>query len=471
MNPKNRFTANDLLRHKWFYGKASKEKENYQFVPKPIFDLEKQELLKDQKLFLDQFFNDNETVLQNDLWKIIASLFSLRDIVYYFRILDENQEQKLIYSEIVTRPNPIKDAPFFIDNTNELIYNDNKNENKYFENFLALDISNLLILIKNEILKFYNFKKANPKDFSNIFLQNLKNLSKNVINPTSDESIPKTNSGLISEKENETKTTSIENIGKRLLNKVNFGSKFSRLFTSKASTKSSGEDKEKSKALEEDSLVYFSAKIQIHLFYSYCFNSLSNQKKNTNTYSVFYKLPMPENLRLDFWKKILEMDFDTSQIFSFLSLDNNIYSNKTKILSQIESDIPRCHQYHPLLNSYHGKLKLYDLLISVMNFDKSFNYIQGLDSMGTVVLDVTRFQTDVSCVLLSKIIEKTIKNFINTNEDKNYVKEYLLMFQWILFFAEPVLAKHLLDIGFLPELYAVSWILNLFSSNYICFYS
>ena len=468
MNPKNRLTANDLLRHKWFHSKESKEKENYQFVPKTIFYLCEQELLKDQKLLLDQFFNDNETVLQNDFWKIISSLFSLRDIVYYLRILDENQEQKLIYSEILTRPNPIKNVPFFIDNTNELIYNDNMNKNEYFEKFLSLQISNFLILIKNEVLKFHSFKKANPKDFSNIFLQNLKTLAKNVINPKSDESIPKNTSDLNSEKENksnETKATSIENIGKRLLNKVNFGSKFSRLFTSKASSKSSKEDKEKSKGLEEDSLVYFSAKIQIHLFYSYCFNSLSNQKKSTNTYSVFYKLPMPENLRLDFWKKILEVDFNTSQLFSFLSLDNNIYINKTKIFSQIESDIPRCHQYHSLLNSYHGKLKLYELLISVMNFDKSFNYIQGLDSMGTVVLDVTRFKTDVSCVLLSKIIDKTIKNFINTNEEKNYVKEYLLMFQWFLFFAEPVLAKHLLDIGFLPELYAVSWILNLFSSN------
>ena len=387
------------------------------------------------------------------------------------RILDENQEDKLILSEILTRPDPINNTPFFIDNTHDKIFcEDKKSKINNFDKFLALPISNFMNLIKNEIIKFISFKKSNSKDFPTVFLQNLRIIAKNVTNSKIDESLIKNISDFTSEKENksnETKSINIETLGKRLLNKVNFGSKISKLFTSNKSSKSScgDEEKEKNKAIEEDSLVYFSAKIQIHVFYVYCFHIFSNQKKITNAYTIFYKLPLPENLRLDYWKKILEIEYNTSELFSFISLDNNIYPNKTKFFSQIESDIPRCHQYHPLLNSYYGKLKLYDLLISLMNLDKNINYIQGLDSMGTVVLEVTGFQKDIACFLMNKIIDKTIKNFINPNEEKNYVKEYLLMFQWILFFVEPSLARHLLDIGFLPELYAVSWILNLFSSK------
>lgn len=460
-----------MLRHPWFSCKGSKVKEIYSYVPKIISEIQAQEVLRDKQIFLDNFFNDIETNTQIDFSKIMISLFSLKELVYFWKILNENQEDKLIFVEFLKRPDPTKTIPFFIDNTNEMIYYNNNKED-FSDKLITLPLSNLLVLLKNEILKFITFKNSNHKDFPNAFIQNLQSIAKNFSSIKTDDSLQKnavldTNSN---EKSNLKKTNSnvYDNFGKRFLNKISFGSKITRLFSSNLSSKSSGDGKEtnnNSKVIEEDILVYFSVKTQIYLFYLSYFNSLSTQKKTTSIYNFLYKLPMPENLRIKFWRKILEVEYDSNVLFSFIMCDNHIYPEKNKFLSQIESDIPRCHQYHPLLNSYHGKLKLYEVLVSIMNFNQNTNYIQGLDSMGTVVLEATVFKKDVACVILGKIIDKTIRNFLNITEEKNYVKEYLLIFQWILFFTEPLLAQHLVDIGFLPELYAISWILNLFSSN------
>ena len=464
------------MRHPWFSQKSLKEKDNYVHIPKIIAQSKEQDFLREQRTFLEKLFIENEFDGQMDFTPLLRPFFTMKDIVFFMRILDENQEDKLILADQMKRPDFITKIPFFIDNSSNQVFVDPINEkSSFYERFFTIPVTNLLKLLKYEVMKFFTFKKANnTKDFPNIFIQNLKVLSRNFTNLKTEENSQQNFPDLSSEKDNksnENKTQNNDNIGMKIFNKVTFGSRITRLFTSNVSSKSNDEEKDKSeKVTEVDSLVYFSIKAQIHLFYLYCFHSLSNQRKITNIYSFLYKLPLPDSLRIEFWKKILEVEFDPAFLFAFLSLDNNIYPNKTKLFSQIESDIPRCHQYHPYFNTYEGKLKLYDLMISVMNFDKNINYIQGLDAMGAVVLEATRFQIDLSCFLMGKIIDKTITNFINPNDEKNYVKEYLLMFQWLLFFVEPLLAKHLMEIGFLPELYAISWILNLFSSRLIFFF-
>lgn len=89
-----------------------------------------------------------------------------------------------------------------------------------------------------------------------------------------------------------------------------------------------------------------------------------------------------------------------------------------------------------------------------------------MDSMASVVLEVCDFKEDLACILLHKIIEKTTKNIISPMDNKNYLKENYILFDWLLMFLEPNLAKYLKDIGFSPETYTTSWFLNLFSSKF-----
>ena len=440
-------------------------------TPKIISQIYEQDLIKDQRIFLDNLFKENEIDPKTDINQILRIFFTLKDFVDFMKILDENQENKLIISEQIKRPDFLSKIAFYFDNSNNTVFDDKNTKNSaFYERFLVLPISTVRKFLKYELIKFIAFKKSNnTKDFPILFLQNLKNISRNFSHlkaeQNSQQNLPDLTSDSKSIENNKQNTN--ENIGQRILNKVNIGPRISRLFTSNKSSKSNDDEKEKSNKLNEvDSLNYFSMKSQIHIFYFFLLHSLSSQKKILSIYGFLHKLPLPDTLRCDFWKKILEVEFDPFYLFSMISIDNNIFPNKTKLFSQIENDIPRCHQYHPYFNSYEGKLKLYDLLVSVMNLDKNITYIQGIDAMGAVVLEATQFKVDLACVFLGKIIDKTIRNFIHPNDEKNYVKEYLLMFQWLLFFVEPLLANHLMEIGFLPELYAVSWILNLFSSKH-----
>lgn len=89
-----------------------------------------------------------------------------------------------------------------------------------------------------------------------------------------------------------------------------------------------------------------------------------------------------------------------------------------------------------------------------------------MDSMASVVLEVCDFKEDLACILLHKILEKTTKNIFSPIDNKNYLKENYIIFDWLLMFLEPNLANYLKDIGFSPETYTTSWFLNLFSSKF-----
>lgn len=459
MNPKNRLSAFELLRHPWFL--SSKVNTIYQYVPKIICEMKELECENEEKKIRTAFFNDNESDISEKITKIYEAFFTLKDLILYFMIFEDFWEKNLMLSENLDMPNPIKKIPYLFDMMKNKSYN--KNEPLFIQKIISFPISFVFNLIKEEIVKFYSFKKSCQKDFIQSFLKNIRLISKNLGNSENQTNISSEN-----DEKNPAKKTQQQNsasFGTKFLSKMNIG-KISKMFSSNTSSQSAGSANEEKKAQSIENgnnlMEYFSIKIQIHFFYFYIFDISLKKKTIGSFFNVFYKIAIPDTLRIMLWRKMLEVPYDAKAIFSFLSIEN-IYPNKNKCIAQIEADIPRCHQYYPLMNSYYGKIKLYELLVSLLNLDKNITYLQGFDSMGTIALAATQFQNDLACVLLHKIILKTVKNFLFQGE-KNYVKEYLLVFQWILFFAEPLLAKHLMDLGFYPELYAVSWILNLFSS-------
>lgn len=68
----------------------------------------------------------------------------------------------------------------------------------------------------------------------------------------------------------------------------------------------------------------FQIKSQIYLFYF----SLFKDFKTSGLFSYLYKLPLPSSLRLPYWKKILNVTYDATELYKFVLIDNTVYSNK-----------------------------------------------------------------------------------------------------------------------------------------------
>lgn len=130
---------------------------------------------------------------------------------------------------------------------------------------------------------------------------------------------------------------------------------------------------------------------------------------------------------------------------------------------QIEVDIPRCHQYDELLSSPMGHKKLKRLLKAwVTSHEKLYVYWQGLDSLTAPFLYLNFNNEERAFLSLQKFIDKYLKWFF-LKDNSAVIKEYLSKFSQLTAFHEPVLAKHLSTISFIPELFAIPWFLTMFS--------
>lgn len=129
---------------------------------------------------------------------------------------------------------------------------------------------------------------------------------------------------------------------------------------------------------------------------------------------------------------------------------------------QIEVDIPRCHQYDDFLSSPTGHLKLKRLLKAWVTAHPQYVYWQGLDSLTAPFL-ITNFNDEERAFLsLFNFIPKYLHNFF-LKDNSMVIKEYLTKFSQLVMFHEPALAKHLNTISFIPELFAIPWVLTMFS--------
>lgn len=132
---------------------------------------------------------------------------------------------------------------------------------------------------------------------------------------------------------------------------------------------------------------------------------------------------------------------------------------------QIEVDIPRCHQYNELLSSQEGHAKLKRLLKAWVTAHPQYVYWQGLDSLTAPFLYLNFNNEERAFLSLYKFIPKYLHLFF-LKDNSSIIKEYLVKFFQLIFFHEPMLAKHLHGINFIPELYAIPWFLTMFSRKY-----
>lgn len=83
--------------------------------------------------------------------------------------------------------------------------------------------------------------------------------------------------------------------------------------------------------------------------------------------------------------------------------------------------------------------------------------------MGFVTLLTFNFNEAMACAALNEITKKHLKMHGNDLPEEYILKERITLFKYLLMFEEPLLSVHLEDIKFGPEMYTVSWFLNLFS--------
>nr|CAH7737912.1 unnamed protein product [Callosobruchus chinensis] len=143
---------------------------------------------------------------------------------------------------------------------------------------------------------------------------------------------------------------------------------------------------------------------------------------------------IPPLLRGDIWTALLNVRGDYER--QYIKIDK---VTPTPTDRQIEVDIPRCHQYNELLSSMEGHKKLKRILKAWVNENAQYAF---------------------AC--LSKFVPKYLHNFF-LKDNSAVIEEYLAKFSQLIAFHDPVLANHLYEINFYPQLFAIPWFLTLFS--------
>lgn len=129
-------------------------------------------------------------------------------------------------------------------------------------------------------------------------------------------------------------------------------------------------------------------------------------------------------------------------------------------------DIPRCHQYDELLSSPEGHGKLKRLLKAWVTAHPQYVYWQGLDSLTAPFLYLNFNDEELAFLSLYQFIPKYLQYFF-LKDNSAIIKEYLSKFSQLTAFYEPLLARHLVSINFIPELFAMPWFLTMFSRKLV----
>jgi TBC domain-containing protein kinase-like protein len=89
-------------------------------------------------------------------------------------------------------------------------------------------------------------------------------------------------------------------------------------------------------------------------------------------------------------------------------------------------------------------------------------YWQGLDSLAAPFLYLNFNNEALAWACLSAFIPKYLYNMFQ-KDNAAVIQEYLAKFSHLQAFHDPVLFNHLDEIGFIPDLYAIPWVLTMFS--------
>ncbi|KAK5828761.1 rab-GTPase-TBC domain-containing protein [Linnemannia elongata] len=169
------------------------------------------------------------------------------------------------------------------------------------------------------------------------------------------------------------------------------------------------------------------------------------------------KIDIPPLLRGKVWAAILGVVGDYQQVYS--NFDK--YTEKPTD-RQIELDVPRCHQYNQLMFSPSGHEKMKRLLKCWVEANEHLVYWQGLDSCCAPFLTLNFNNEALAFSCIQKFLPKYLKDMF-LHDNSKVIHEYLAVFRHLLSYHDPELSSHLDHIRFIPQLYAISWFMTLFT--------
>ena len=129
---------------------------------------------------------------------------------------------------------------------------------------------------------------------------------------------------------------------------------------------------------------------------------------------------------------------------------------------QIDVDVPRCHQYDPLMASPLAHYKLKRILKAWVLSQAHLVYWQGLDSLCAPFLYLNFNNEALAYGCLKNFVNKYAANFF-LKDNSAVIHEYLAVFSHLIAFNDAQLADHFEEIEFRPDLYAIPWFLTMFA--------
>ena len=119
-------------------------------------------------------------------------------------------------------------------------------------------------------------------------------------------------------------------------------------------------------------------------------------------------------------------------------------------------------QYNYLLASPEGHRKFKRVLKAWVVTNPQYVYWQGLDSLTAPFLLLNFNDEALAYACLSAFIPKYLYGMFR-KDNANVIQEYLAKFCHLQAFHDPALFNHLDGIGFIPDLYAIPWVLTMFA--------
>lgn len=169
-------------------------------------------------------------------------------------------------------------------------------------------------------------------------------------------------------------------------------------------------------------------------------------------------IDIPPIYRALSWAALLDCD-KIELISKYEQINKEIVTQTDR---QIDVDIPRCHQYDPLMASPSAHHKLKRVLKAWVLSQPNLVYWQGLDSLCAPFLYLNFNNEALAYGCLKNFVNKYAANFF-LKDNSAVIQEYLAVFNHLIAFNDAELADHFEEIEFRPDLYAIPWFLTMFS--------
>nr|CCC92746.1 unnamed protein product [Trypanosoma congolense IL3000] len=174
-------------------------------------------------------------------------------------------------------------------------------------------------------------------------------------------------------------------------------------------------------------------------------------------------VPIPATLRGEVWAALLLVPQDAcGRAMTYYSLDTagpSLYDR------QLAVDIPRCHQYHPLLASAEGHERLCRIIKAWLVMNPELSYWQGMDSVCAILLVVSFHNEPLVLAQLQQLTRSYIPHDLASPAPQpGSMAGQFQQLAVLIRYCDPQFANHLLDtVECGPELFAVGWFLALFA--------